>query len=307
VTEDSNKRDADRGTNARAGTGRAGDPAAAADMAAWDEAGIVPAGADAAAGQGVVAAESEREGEGEGERLPPLRLNKALAQAGFGSRRAAEQVVLAGRVEINGEVVLDLGRRVDPERDRLSVDGIRVVLDTRRRYWLLNKPAGVVTTASDERGRPTVIELVPDNPRVYPVGRLDLETEGLLLLTNDGDLAHRLMHPSYGVHKRYLAEVEQLPPGTVARLTRGVRLEDGPARAERARIVGRSGRRQMLEIDMVEGRNREVRRLLDAVGAPVRRLVRTSLGPLRLTGLAPGEHRPLTPEELRKVYKAVGL
>jgi 23S rRNA pseudouridine2605 synthase len=307
VTEDSNKRDADRGRKAGAGTGRAADPAAAADMAAWDEAGIVPEGADAAAGEGVLAAEGAEEGEGEGERLPPLRLNKALAQAGFGSRRAAEQIVLAGRVEINGEVVLDLGRRVDPERDRLSVDGIRVVLDTRRRYWLLNKPAGVVTTASDERGRPTVIELVPDNPRVYPVGRLDLDTEGLLLLTNDGDLAHRLMHPSYGVHKRYLAEVEQLPPGTVARLTRGVRLEDGPARAERARIVGRSGRRQMLEIDMVEGRNREVRRLLDAVGAPVRRLVRTSLGPLRLTGLAPGEHRPLTPEELRKVYKAVGL
>jgi 23S rRNA pseudouridine2605 synthase len=253
---------------------------------------------------------TEGEGDGEGgaaEPAAPLRLNKALAQAGFGSRRSVEQIVLSGRVEINGEVVLDLGRRVDPQQDRLAVDGIRVVLDTRRRYWLLNKPAGVVTTASDERGRPTVVELVPDDPRVYPVGRLDLETEGLLLLTNDGDLAHRLMHPRYGVHKRYLAEVEQLPPGTVARLTRGVRLEDGPARAERARIVGRSGRRQMLEIDMVEGRNREVRRLLDAVGAPVRRLVRTSMGPLRLTGLAPGEHRPLTPEELRKVYKAVGL
>jgi 23S rRNA pseudouridine2605 synthase len=240
---------------------------------------------------------------------PPnlLRLNKALAQAGFGSRRSVERIVLAGRVEINGEVVLDLGRRVDPERDRLMVDGSRVVLDTRRRYWLLNKPAGVVTTASDELGRPTVVELVPDNPRVYPVGRLDLETEGLLLLTNDGDLAHRLMHPSYGVQRKYLAEVEQLPPGTLARLTRGVELDDGVARAERARIVARSGRRQMVEIVMVEGRNREVRRLLDAVGAPVRRLVRTALGPLRLTGLSPGEHRQLTQEELRKVYKAVGL
>jgi 23S rRNA pseudouridine2605 synthase len=240
---------------------------------------------------------------------PPvlLRLNKALAQAGFGSRRSVEAIVLAGRVELNGEIVLDLGRRVDPDRDRLAVDGSRVVLDTRRRYWLLNKPTGVVTTASDERGRPTVVELVPDSPRVYPVGRLDLETEGLLLLTNDGDLAHRLMHPSYGVQRRYLAEVDQLPRGALARLTRGVELDDGPARAERARIVGRSGHRQMIEIVMVEGRNREVRRLLDAVGAPVRRLVRTALGPLRLTGLSPGQHRQLTQEELRKVYKAVGL
>ena len=236
-----------------------------------------------------------------------LRLNKALAQAGFGSRRAVEQIVRDGRVELNGEIVLDLGRRVDPERDRLAVDGSRVVLDTRRRYWLLNKPSGVVTTAADERGRPTVVELVPDDPRVYPVGRLDLDTEGLLLLTNDGDLAHRLMHPSYGVQRRYLAEVEQLPHGALARLTRGVELEDGFARADKARIVARSGRRQMVEVVMVEGRNREVRRLLDAVGAPVKRLVRTALGPLRLTGLAPGEHRQLTRDELRDVYKAVGL
>jgi 23S rRNA pseudouridine2605 synthase len=236
-----------------------------------------------------------------------VRLNKALAQAGLGSRRAVEDLVRAGRVAIGGEVVHDLGRRVDVERDHLTVDGSRVVLDARRRYWLLNKPAGVVTTASDERGRPTVVELVPREPRVFPVGRLDSDSEGLLLLTNDGDLAHRVTHPSFGVSKRYLAEVERLPPGALARLRAGVELDDGPARALRARLVSRAGRRQMVEVEVVEGRNREVRRMLDAVGAPVRRLVRTAVGPLRLTGLVPGDHRALRPEELRRLYQAVGL
>jgi 23S rRNA pseudouridine2605 synthase len=204
-------------------------------------------------------------------------------------------------------VVTDLGRRVDPERDQVAVDGSRVVVDQRRRYWLLNKPAGVVTTADDPQGRPTVVQMVPAQPRVFPVGRLDLDTEGLLILTNDGDLAHRLTHARFGVEKRYLAEVERLPPDALARLRRGVELDDGPARAQRARIVGSSGRRRMVEVIMLEGRNREVRRLLDAVGAPVRRLVRTAVGPLRLTGLAPGEYRPLRQEEVRRLYRAVGL
>jgi len=236
-----------------------------------------------------------------------LRLNKALSAAGLGSRRAVEALVRGGRVEINGEVVLDLGRRVDPERDRLEVDGSRVVLDPRRRYWLLNKPGGVVTTASDPEGRPTVVELVPGQPRVFPVGRLDRDTEGLLLLTNDGPLAYRLGHPRFGVERRYLVEIEQVPPGLVARLRRGVELDDGPARAQRARLIARSGRRQMLEVAMVEGRNREVRRMLEAVGAPVRRLVRTGFGPLKLARLRPGEHRPLTADEIRALYRAVGL
>jgi 23S rRNA pseudouridine2605 synthase len=243
-------------------------------------------------------------GDGGGE---PLRLNKALSGAGLGSRRAVEELVRAGRVSVGGEVVQDMGRRVDPAHDRVEVDGSRVVLDERRRYWLLNKPAGVVSTAADPAGRPTVVEMVPEQPRVYPVGRLDRDTEGLLLLTNDGPLAYRLTHARYGVEKRYLAEVERLPADAPGRLRKGVELEDGFARPVRVRVVAGSGRRRMLEVTLVEGRNREVRRLLDAVGAPVRRLVRTAVGPIRLTGLAPGEFRPLRPEEIRKLYKAAGL
>jgi 23S rRNA pseudouridine2605 synthase len=230
-----------------------------------------------------------------------------LSGAGLGSRRAVEELVRAGRVAVNGEVVADLGRRVDPARDRVELDGSRVVLDERRRYWLLNKPAGVLTTAADPEGRPTVVELVPEQPRVFPVGRLDRDTEGLLLLTNDGPLAYRLTHARYGVQKRYLAEVERLPADAVTRLRQGVELEDGPARPEQARVVAGSGRRRMVEVVLVEGRNREVRRLLEAVGAPVRRLVRTAVGPVRLTGLAPGEYRPLRQDEIRKLYKVTGL
>jgi len=236
-----------------------------------------------------------------------LRLNKALSGAGLGSRRAVEELVRAGRVSIGGEVVHDLGRRVDPVSDRVEVDGSRVVLDERRRYWLLNKPGGVVSTAADPEGRPTVVGMVPEQPRVFPVGRLDRDTEGLLLLTNDGPLAYRLTHARYGIEKRYLAEVDHLPADAPARLRKGVELEDGFARPTRVRVVAGSGRRRMVEVVMVEGRNREVRRLLDAVGAPVRRLVRTAVGPVRLTGLAPGEFRPLRPEEIRSLYKAAGL
>ncbi|MFL6191748.1 MAG: pseudouridine synthase [Actinomycetes bacterium] len=236
-----------------------------------------------------------------------VRLNKALSGAGLGSRRAVEELVRAGRVSVDGEVVHDLGRRVDPSGDRVEVDGSRVVLDERRRYWMLNKPAGVVSTAADPAGRPTVVGMVPEQPRVFPVGRLDRDTEGLLLLTNDGPLAYRLTHARYGIEKRYLAEVERLPADAPGRLRRGVELEDGFAKPARVRVVAGSGRRRMVEVVLVEGRNREVRRLLDAVGAPVRRLVRTAVGPIRLTGLAPGEFRPLRPEEIRSLYKAAGL
>jgi 23S rRNA pseudouridine2605 synthase len=249
-----------------------------------------------------------RDGAGAGaEAGKPLRLNKALSAAGLGSRRAVEDLVRAGRVSVDGEVVQDLGRRVDPAHDRVTVDGSRVVLDERRRYWLLNKPAGVISTAADPSGRPTVVGLVPDQPRVFPVGRLDRDTEGLLLLTNDGPLAYRLTHARYGVEKRYLAEVERLPADAAARLRKGVELEDGLAKPVRVRVVAGSGRRRMIEVVLVEGRNREVRRLLEAVGAPVRRLVRTAVGPIRLTGLAPGEYRPLRPDEIRGLYRAIGL
>jgi 23S rRNA pseudouridine2605 synthase len=237
----------------------------------------------------------------------PVRLNKALSGAGLGSRRAVEELVRAGRVSVGGEVVHDLGRRGDPAHDRVEVDGSRVVLDPRRRYWMLNKPAGVVSTAADPEGRPTVVGMVPEQPRVFPVGRLDRDTEGLLLLTNDGPLAHRLTHARYGVEKRYLAEVERLPADAPGRLRRGVELEDGFARPARVRVVAGAGRRRMVELVLVEGRNREVRRLLDAVGAPVRRLVRTAVGPIHLRGLAPGEYRPLRPDEVRSLYKATGL
>jgi 23S rRNA pseudouridine2605 synthase len=237
----------------------------------------------------------------------PLRLNKALSAAGLGSRRAVEDLVRAGRVSVDGEVVQDLGRRVDPAHDRVTLDGSRVVLDERRRYWLLNKPAGVISTAADPSGRPTVVGLVPDQPRVFPVGRLDRDTEGLLLLTNDGPLAYRLTHARYGVEKRYLAEVERLPADAPARLRKGVQLEDGLAKPVRVRVVAGAGRRRMIEVVLVEGRNREVRRLLEAVGAPVRRLVRTAVGPVRLTGLAPGEFRALRPDEIRGLYRAIGL
>jgi 23S rRNA pseudouridine2605 synthase len=236
-----------------------------------------------------------------------VRINKALSAAGLGSRRAVEDLVRAGRVSVDGEVVQDLGRRVDPAHDRVTFDGSRVVLDERRRYWLLNKPAGVISTAADPSGRPTVVGLVPDQPRVFPVGRLDRDTEGLLLLTNDGPLAYRLTHARYGVEKRYLAEVERLPADAPARLRKGVQLQDGLAKPVRVRVVAGAGRRRMIEVVLVEGRNREVRRLLEAVGAPVRRLVRTAVGPVRLTGLAPGEFRALRPEEIRGLYRAIGL
>jgi pseudouridine synthase len=236
-----------------------------------------------------------------------MRLNKVLSAAGLGSRRAVEELIRAGRVAIDGQVVEEMGRRVDPANDRVEVDGSRVVIDERSRYWMLNKPLGVVSTADDPQGRPTVVEFVPEDPRVVPVGRLDLDTEGLILLTNDGELANRLTHPRYGVQKRYLAEVEHLPGNAVRRVQQGVELDDGLARAERARVVAGSGRRRMVEVVMVEGRKHEVRRLLEAVGAPVRRLVRTAIGPLRLTGLAPGEYRALRPEEVRGLYRAAGL
>jgi pseudouridine synthase len=242
-----------------------------------------------------------------GEAGEPMRLNKALSAAGLGSRRAVEELMRAGRVAVDGQVVEEMGRRVDLARDRVEVDGSRVVLDQRLRYWMLNKPPGVVSTARDPQGRPTVVDMVPEDPRVVPVGRLDRETEGLILLTNDGELANLLTHPRYGVEKRYLAEVDLLPGNAVTRLQQGVELDDGPARAERARVVAGSGRRRMVEVVMLEGRKREVRRLLEAVGAPVRRLVRTAIGPLRLTGLAPGEYRPLRPEEVRDLYRAAGL
>jgi 23S rRNA pseudouridine2605 synthase len=209
-------------------------------------------------------------------------------------------MIASGRVAVNGEPAI-LGRRVDPATDRITVDGVAVATRPGLVYYLLNKPAGVVSTASDPQGRPTVTSLVPDDPRVYPVGRLDAATEGLLLLTNDGELAHRLTHPRFGVEKEYLAQVEGSPRrGALRRLREGVDLEDGRTAPARVALVASDA----LRITIHEGRNRQVRRMTQAVGHPVRRLVRTRIGPLRTDSLEPGEWRPLSQAEVRKLEQA---
>ena len=231
---------------------------------------------------------------------PGERLQKILAQAGLGSRRTAEALIADGRVRVNGEVAT-LGTRADPEADTIEVDGAIVGVRQGLVHYLLNKPAGVVTTASDPQGRPTVVDLVPPEPRVYPVGRLDADSEGLLVLTNDGDLAHRLTHPSFGVDKEYLAEVAGTPSrGTLRRLREGVELDDGPTAPAKVSLVGD----HTLRITIHEGRNRQVRRMGEAVGHPVRRLVRVRVGPLSDRRLAPGDWRPLTQAEVRALERA---
>jgi 23S rRNA pseudouridine2605 synthase len=228
------------------------------------------------------------------------RLQKVLAQAGLGSRRACEELIDARRVRVNGEVAV-LGRRVDPEVDVIEVDGAQIGVKDGLVHYLLNKPAGVITTASDPQGRPTVLDLVPAEPRVFPVGRLDAESEGLLLLTNDGDLTHRLTHPSYGVDKEYLVEVEGEPHrGALSRLREGIELDDG--RTAPAKVALLDAR--LLRITIHEGRNRQVRRMCDAVGFPVVRLVRTRIGPLSDRTLPPGHWRALTQAEVRALERA---
>ena len=233
---------------------------------------------------------------GEGERL-----QKVLARVGIGSRRVCEDLIGEGRVRVDGEMAV-LGRRVDPETALIEVDGAPVGVRPDLVHYVLNKPAGVVTTADDPQGRPTVVGLVPDEPRVFPVGRLDVDTEGLLLLTNDGELAHRLTHPSYGVEKEYVAEVEGLPPRAVLRrLREGVELDDGPTAPARATLVDPS----VVRLTIHEGRNRQVRRMCEAVGHSVVRLIRTRIGPLADRSLAPGAWRELPGAEVRSLQRAV--
>jgi pseudouridine synthase len=233
------------------------------------------------------------------------RLQKVLARSGFGSRRACEDLIEAERVTVNGEVAT-LGRRVDPASDRIEVDGVAVPTAPGLVYYLLNKPAGVVTTASDPQGRPTVVDLVPATPRVFPVGRLDYQTEGLLLLTNDGELAQGLAHPSRGVEKEYLVEVDGEPGrDALRRLREGVLLDDGPTGPARVRVAQRLPGGAALVIVIHEGRNRQVRRMCEAVGHPVRRLVRTRIGPLVDRRLPPGRWRPLESSEVRALYIVV--
>jgi len=226
-----------------------------------------------------------------------------LARAGFGSRRSCEELIEAGRVTVDGEVAT-LGRRIDAARARVEVDGVLVPVAPDLVYYLVNKPAGIITTADDPYGRPTVMTLVPAEPRVFPVGRLDRDTEGLLLLTNDGALAQLLTHPSHGVPKEYVAEVAggTPTPGALRALRQGVELEDGSTAPAEVGVLGEG----LLRLVIHEGRNRQVRRMCEAVGHPVRRLVRTRIGPLRDNRLAPGQWRPLSPEEVRALAAAAG-
>jgi 23S rRNA pseudouridine2605 synthase len=232
------------------------------------------------------------------------RIQKVLARAGYGSRRTCDELVAAGRVTVDGERAQP-GRQVDPCVDVVAVDGVRVSARPDLVYYLLNKPAGYVSTAADPEGRPTVVQLVPDTPRVFSVGRLDADTEGLLVLTNDGELAQLLTHPSHGVPKTYLAEVDGVPtPGALRTLRNGVALDDGMTAPAKAAVVGRRGSGAAIELTIHEGRKRQVRRMCAALGHPVQRLVRTRIGPLGDRSLAPGEWRALTALEVRALYEA---
>ena len=238
-----------------------------------------------------------------------VRLQKVLAQAGVASRRASEELIAEGRVSVDGKVVTEFGRRVDPETAVIHVDGVRVVVRSDLVYLAFNKPRGVHSTMSDDRGRPCVGDYVRDRKeRLFHVGRLDADTEGLLLFTNDGDLAHRLMHPSFVVLKTYLAEVQGPIGRTVGRQLRdGVTLEDGPVQVDAFRVVDTTGGRALVEVVLHEGRNHIVRRLLAEVGHPVRKLVRTQIADVRLGNQRPGSLRSLNRPEIGSLFAAVDL
>jgi len=230
-----------------------------------------------------------------------IRIQKAIANAGLMSRRAAEEAMEAGRVRLNGEPVV-LGDRVDPDKDVLTVDGAPVPVSADLETYLLNKPVGVISSASDPRGRRTVVDLIESSKRLYPVGRLDAESEGLILVSNDGELTNRVTHPSFGVSKRYVAELDgEITKSALRQLSEGVDLDDGPARAESARLIDAGRGRSMIEMVMMEGRNREVRRMLEAVGYPVTRLVRTAIGGLSDSKLRPGAYRRLTAADIQRM------
>ena len=246
------------------------------------------------------------------------RLQKVLAHAGVASRRACEQLIADGRVSVDGISVTEAGVRVDPLTQEIRVDGSRILTNPELITLMLHKPAGVVTTMEDPEGRPTVAQYghdylaehpeLPDSLRLVHVGRLDTETEGLLLLSNDGELSHRLMHPSFEIAKTYVAIVDgQVEPWVPRKLRRGIELEDGEAKADRVTVKDSGPRGSIVEITLHSGKNRIVRRMLDAVGHPVTRLARTRLGPLRLGNLRPGETRPLSGEEIAALQREVGL
>ncbi|MDI6912438.1 pseudouridine synthase [Nocardioides sp.] len=238
-----------------------------------------------------------------------VRLQKLLAQSGVASRRKCEELMLEGHVVVDGEVVTRLGTKVDPRTAVIRVDGKRLPPVSEKVYLVLNKPRGVVSTMSDPEGRRTLSDLVADRPeRLFHVGRLDTDTSGLLLLTNDGDFAHRMAHPSYEVDKTYVAEVEgEVYRRTIKQLLEGVTLDDGPVTVSQARIVEATPAKSIVEVVIHEGRNRIVRRLLDHVGHPVRRLTRTAIGPVALGRLPSGGLRDLTREELGELLDTAQL
>jgi 23S rRNA pseudouridine2605 synthase len=230
-----------------------------------------------------------------------IRVQKAIADAGLMSRRAAEEAIRAGRVAVDG-VISVLGDRVDVSEQQVTLDSLPIPVNPEIETHLVYKPPGVISSAEDPQGRTTVVDLVSGGMRLYPVGRLDYDSEGLILVSNDGELANRVTHPRYGIEKRYLAMVDGAPSrGDIRRLTSGLELDDGPARAISARIVDRKGGSTLVELTMGEGRNREVRRMFEALGYRVTRLVRTAIGPISDRSLKPGESRRLTAGEIQRL------
>jgi pseudouridine synthase len=240
--------------------------------------------------------------------MSKLRLNKILAQAGLSSRRGADRLIAEGHVSVNGVVTRDLATLADPDVDIIALRGVPLPHAERKQYLLLHKPAGYVTTVSDPRGRPIVADLVRDvGGRLYPVGRLDWDVEGVLLMTNDGDLTHRLLHPRYGLPRVYEAEVRgSVTRADVPRWRRGVTLEDGPATPVAVELVRPVGATTLLRLTFTEGRKHEVKRYCEALGHPVHRLRRIAFGPVTLGDLPRGAHRPLTPRELAALRAAGG-
>ena len=229
------------------------------------------------------------------------RLQKVLARAGLGSRRVCEKLIVEQRVTVNGEFA-ELGEKVDPETSQIEVDGLKVGVRQDLVYYLLNKPVGVITTSKDPQERSTVVDLVPTHPRVFPVGRLDADTEGLILLTNDGDLTNYLTHPSFGIEKEYLVQVEAKPSRNAIReLRQGVELDDGITAPAKVSLVDE----KLIKIVIHEGRNRQVRRMCESVGHPVKRLIRSRIGPIVDRSLHPGSFRELTNQELQSIRKTL--
>ena len=249
-----------------------------------------------------VASRDDGAGPGEHKTAEGERLQKVLSRAGVGSRRTIEDYITDGRILVNGELARQ-GQRIIMGTDELRVDGSPVLFESGLAYRLLNKPIGVISTVSDTHGRPTVVELVPPDPRVVPVGRLDADTEGLLLLTNDGELTHRLTHPSFGVWKTYMAQVDGLvSDADLGRLRRGIELDDGMTAPAKARLLAATKRESAVELKIHEGRNRQVRRMLDRLGHPVTRLIRTAIGPIDIGTLKSGDFRDLTQGEVDRLY-----